>query len=134
MNTEEKSLKQFRVAKLWLDQYLSNLRTYVTIDSYSIQDISKKIKGKGLDDARCLLRMMVKECEAYDTRIKTQQTLLNKLKYSKDWLKSKVFAGNSIPFKQIDQLIEKYHDHGGYQIYRHVMGHMNLETTAPDND
>lgn len=130
MDTEEKSRKQFRVAKYWVNQYLGGLRTYIFMESNSVADISKRIRHKSLEDARCLLRMMVKECEAHDTRVKTQQTLLNKLTYSREWQKSRVFHGIDIPIREIDRLIEKYPTTDEYEIYRHLMGHIDLSNPA----
>lgn len=129
MDTEEKSRKQFRVVKYWVHQYLRDRITYITMESYSVVDISKKIGHKSLEDARCLLRMMVKECEAHDTRVKTQETLLNKLTYSREWQKSRVFHGIDIPTREIDRLIEKYPTTDEYEIYRHLMGHIDLSAS-----
>jgi len=120
VTTEEKQRKQFQVTKYWAGEQLSKRKAYVSEDHF--RRLLDELKDQELSDARCLFRMMVKEVDQHNTKIATKITLLQNLKFGRNWNSSKVFSGMSIPNQFIDKLIEKYPDKEAYQIFRALMG------------
>jgi len=93
MTTEQKDEIRFRIAKCYASDELSKRRAFFDAN-YSME----RLKGPDLEDARCLLRMIVKEVEAHNAALKTKETLLRNLRYSRTWLSSKLFSGLNIPY------------------------------------
>ena len=78
MTTEQKDEIRFLIAKCFASDELSRRRAFFDED-YSME----RLKGQDLEDARCLLRMIVKEVEAHNAALRSKQTLLRNLRYSK---------------------------------------------------
>jgi hypothetical protein len=112
MLTEQKDEIRFRVARMIAKDELSNRRAYFDAD-YNL----RVLKGPDLEDARCLLRMIVKEVESQNTAIRTKVTLIDNLRYSRKWTSSKLFSGLNIPYRKIDELIAANPDDDYYAIY-----------------
>lgn len=117
MTTEQKDEIRFRVARCMAKDELSNRRAYFDAD-YSLE----RLKGPDLEDARCLIRMIVKEVEAHNTAIRTKITLFDNLRYSSKWLSSKLFSGLNIPYRKIDEIITANPDVDYYEIYKKLIG------------
>jgi len=117
MTREDRDRKQFEVARYWADDELSNQRVYIAGDNFL-----EKTNHRDLLDARCLYRMILKEIEEHNSKVKTKQTLRQNLRYSSKWQSSKVFSGMSIPIKQIDKLINDNPDKNSYELYRMLKG------------
>ena len=118
--TEERQRKQFQIVKYWAGEQLSKRKSYVSEDHF--RRLLDELKDQELSDARCLFRMIVKEVDQHNTKITTKITLLQNLKFARNWSSSKVFSGMNIPNRVIDNLIEKYPDKEEYQIFRALMG------------
>jgi len=54
--------------------------------------------------------------------LKTKETLLRNLRYSRNWLSSKLFSGLNIPYRKIDELIAANPDADYYAIYLKLIG------------
>ncbi len=118
--TEERQRKQFQIVKYWAGEQLSKRKAYVSEDHF--RRLLDELKDQELSDARCLFRMIVKEVDQHNTKITTKITLLQNLKFARNWSSSKVFSGMNIPNRVIDNLIEKSPDKEEYQIFRALMG------------
>lgn len=116
MTTEEKDEIRFRVAKCIAKDELSKRSAYFDTE-YNLRGL----KGPALEDARCLLRMIVKEVEAHNAALSTKITLLNNLRYSRKWLSSKLFSGLNIPYRKIDELIAANPGDDYYAIYTKII-------------
>ena len=103
MDTEQIIIKKFKVSKLWAMEELNKRKSYADAGRYS--SFLDELKDKDLADARCLLRLILKEVDQHNSNIKTKMTLLDKMRYKHNWEDSKVFTGMSIPLKKIDGLI-----------------------------
>lgn len=64
--------------------------------------------------------MIVKEVEAHNAALKTKETLLRNLRYSRKWLSSKLFHGLNIPYRKIDEYIAASPEADYYEIYREI--------------
>lgn len=117
MTTDQKDEIRFRVARIIAKDELGNQRAYFDADNNL-----NRLKGPDLEDARCLLRMVVKEIEAHNVAIKTRITLLDNLRYSSKWLSSKLFSGLNIPYRKIDELIVANPEADYYAIYMKIIG------------
>lgn len=118
MTTEQKDEIRFRVAKCLATDELNNRRAYFDAD----YNMERLLKGPDLEDARCLLRMIVKEVEAHNEALKTKETLLRNLRYSRTWLSSKLFSGMNIPYRKIDEYIAANPEADYYAIYLKMIG------------
>lgn len=116
MTAEQKDEIRFRVAKCLAAAELSNRRAFFDMN-YSME----RLKGPDLEDARCLLRMIVKEVEAHNAALRTKETLLRNLRYSKTSLSSKLFSGLNIPYRKIDEFIAANPDEDYYEIYKKMI-------------
>jgi len=83
MTTEQKDELRFSVARHWACDKIDKQRC-----NYSPDYTLELLNHKGLEDARCLVRMIVKEVESHNSAIKSKQTLLRNLRYSRKWLSS----------------------------------------------
>lgn len=117
MIAEQKDEIRYRVAKCLASDELNNRRAYFDAD-YNLQ----RLKGPDLEDARCLLRMIVKEVEAHNAALKTKESLLRNLRYSRTWMTSKLFSGLNIPYRKIDELITANPEADYYAIYKKMIG------------
>jgi len=117
MTTDQRDELLFRVARIIAKDELGNQRAYIDAD-YNM----KGLKGPDLEDARCLLRMIVKEVEANNAAIKTKITLLDNLRYSSKWISSKLFSGLNIPYRKIKETIAANPDADYYAIYLKITG------------
>jgi len=117
MTTEKKDEIRFRVARCLAKDELNNRRAFFDA-AYNLE----RLKGPDLEDARCLLRMIVKEVEAHNSAIRTKITLFDNLRYSSKWLSSKLFSGLNIPYRKIDELIVANPEADYYTIYTKITG------------
>ncbi|OFX52327.1 MAG: hypothetical protein A2066_00095 [Bacteroidetes bacterium GWB2_41_8] len=117
MTTDQKDELCFRVARIIAKDELSNQRAYFDADNNL-----NRLKGPDLEDARCLLRMVVKEVEAHNAAIKTKITLLDNLRYSSKWFSSKLFSGLNIPYRKINETIAANPEADYYAIYLKITG------------
>jgi len=101
MTAIEKDEIRFRVARCIAKDELNSRRSF-----FNAEESMDRLKGADLEDARCLLRMIVREVEAHNTAIRTKITLFDNLRYSSKWLSSKLFSGLNIPYRKIDELIK----------------------------
>lgn len=115
MTTEQKDEIRFRVSRCLAKDELNNRRAFFDAD-YSV----KGIMGPGLEDARCLLRMITKDVESHNSAIRTKITLIDNLRYSSKWLSSKLFSGLNIPYRKIDELIAANPNDDYYEIYKKI--------------
>jgi hypothetical protein len=116
--TEEKQLIRFKVVKQCADDELYQRRTLFIEDGYLYPEVMKQLMGKELSDARALLRILLKECESHNAKIATKRTILKNLRFSKNWMSSKVFSDLILPFRAIDKLIAENSDKSWYEIYK----------------
>ena len=65
--------------------------------------------------------MIFKEVDSYNTKIKAKVTLLENLKYKRNWEESCCFNGLKIPWKKIDELIAENPTKEVYEIYKLLM-------------
>ena len=86
MNTEQKDIFRFRVVKYWASEEIGKRRSWVDPERY--RNLQDELKDKDLADARCLLKMIFKEVDAHNAKIKTKITLLDKMDYKRNWLSS----------------------------------------------
>lgn len=120
MNTEQKDEFKFHVVKYWASSQIQNQRSWVNPERYdTFQD---ELKHKDLADARCLLRMIFKEVDSYNAKIKAKVTLLENLKYKRKWETSACFHGLSIPWRKLDDLISENPSKEVYEIYKLLNG------------
>jgi hypothetical protein len=115
MNTEQKDNFRFRVVKYWASEEIGKRRSWVDPERY--RNLQNELKDKDLADARCLLKMIFKEVDAHNAKIKTKITLLDKMDYKRNWLSSTCFSGLSIPLRKIDDLIT---NNPGKEVYEIV--------------
>ena len=116
MNTEQKKEFIFHVVKYWASSQIQNKRSWVNPERYDT--LQNELKHEELSDARCLLRMIFKEVDSYNTKIKAKVTLLENLKYKRNWEESSCFNGLKIPWKKIDELITNNPGKEVYEIFR----------------
>ena len=116
MNTEQKKEFIFHVVKYWASAQIQNKKSWVNPERYD--NFQQELKHDELADARCLLRMIFKEVDLYNAKIKAKVTLLENLKFKRNWEDSSCFNGLKIPWKKIDQLIAENPTMEVYQIYR----------------
>ena len=116
--TEEKQVCQFRVVKQFADDELYKRRTPFIETGYLYTELMTQLNDRELNDARCLARMVLKECDAHNANIERKRTILKNLRFQKNWMSSKVFSGMNIPYRAIDKLIAENPDKGWYDIYK----------------
>jgi len=116
MTTEQKDEIRFRVARCLAKDGLNNRKAY-----FDAEWTMQKLKDPDLEDARCLIRMIVKEVEAHNAAIRTKITLLDNLRYSRKWSSSKLFSGLNIPYRKIDELIAANPELDYYEIYKKLI-------------
>jgi hypothetical protein len=121
MDSQQKDILRFRIAKAWVNEQIGKRRSYADAERY--KTFNEELRDKDFSDARVLLKMIFKEVDSHNSKIKSKLTLLENMNYKRDWLKSKVFNEvSSIPIKQIDKLIEDNPDKDYYEIYRILIG------------
>ena len=106
------SQKQFEVVTYWADQFLLSKMFF-----YDLKNLLSRLEDPELSDARCLTRMIQKEVDEFNSKIRTKRKLLSKLRY-KTRMTSNLFTGMPIPAKQIERLIEENPDKDSYEIFR----------------
>jgi len=115
---EEKEVFQFRVVKQWADDELWKRRTPFTETGYLYTELINQLNDRELSDAKCLARILLKECESHNAKIATKRTILKNLRFSKNWMSSKVFSGMNLPLRAIDKLISENPEMSHYEIYK----------------
>ena len=105
------SQKQFSVAKYWADNYLDNKICY-----FDPEHLLSELKEPELSDARCLVRMVKKEVDAYNSKIKAKRKLIANLKYKTNRT-SNLFAGIPIPKERIKKTVEENPDKTAFEIF-----------------
>ena len=120
MNTEQIEILKFRVVKNWAKEMLHKKTSYADAGRYTtFQD---ELNKKGLEDAQVLLRMIFREVESYNAKIKTKISLIDRMNYTRKWEESACFKGLSIPHKEIDNLIKANPEKEYFDIVRMLMG------------
>lgn len=116
MTNEEKQDRIFHAVRYWADTALANQMCYL-----DEAEFFRRCKHPDLEDARCLYRMILKEVEAHNAKLKAKRSLLNKMRYTHKYLASSLFAGLNIPLKQIEKIISEHPDKNTYEIYRELI-------------
>jgi len=121
MDSEQKDILRFRITKCWVNEQIGKRRSFADADRYKM--FYEELRDKELSDARVLLKMIFKEVDSHNSKIKSKLTLLENMNYKRDWIKSKAFNEvGYIPIKQIDKLIDDNPDKDYYDIYRIFIG------------
>jgi len=121
MDSQQKDILRFRIAKCWVNEQIGKRRSYADAERY--KTFNEELRDKELSDARVLLRMIFKEVDSHNSKIKSKLTLIENMNYKRNWINSKMFNEVSyIPIKLIDKLIEVNSDKDYYEIYRMLIG------------
>jgi len=67
---------QFKVIRLWADNFLSSKMFY-----FDYEHLLSQFKDPELSDARCLIKIVKKEADEFHAKIKTKRKLLQNLRY-----------------------------------------------------
>ena len=113
MEQQVNAEKKFDVIKWWTNDYLSMKKV-----SFVPEYLLSELKAPELSDARCLVRMIKKEVDEYNAKLKTKQKLLKNYHYKKNYMESSLFAGLPIPILKIQKLIEEHPNKTAYEIFR----------------
>jgi hypothetical protein len=116
MSNEEKEHRIFQAVKYWADNNLSAQMCYLDESEFF-----RRCSHPELSDARCLYRMILKEVEAHNAKIRARRTLLENMLYKPKYLASSVLKGMRPPVKQLEILIIKNPDKNAYECYRLLM-------------
>lgn len=108
-------ITRFNVAKSWANDKLSAQKAIIWDQKRLLDQLNKN----GLEDARVLFKLMIKEVNEYNGKLNKKQTLLDNLRYKGiDTFRSKVFSGLSVPLRTIDKLIKENPDLDSYDIFK----------------
>lgn len=104
---------QFGVIKYWVNDYFEQQICYFFPDQ-----ILPTMENPDLSDARCLIRMVKKEVDNFNSQIRKKQKLLKNLQFKANYLSSNIFTGISIPVPKIQRLIKGNPDKSAFDIYQ----------------
>ena len=114
MATEEIEYVTFRIVVSYVKQKYSEKKIY-----YNSEELLRMVNRRNeLEDASCLLRMGFKLISEHNSKIQSKITQLDNMNFRKNYLESSVFAGISIPLRQISKLIDENPDKNYYEISR----------------
>jgi len=108
MEKQIDSKNQFEAAKYWADAYLSNKMT-----SIDAEYLLSQLKDPDLSDARCLVRILKKEVDEFNAKIKAKRKLLSRA----NSVTSSVFAGIPVPIAKIKKLMEENPEKSAHEIF-----------------
>jgi ribonuclease HI len=115
MNTDNQNQdeKIFNVVKTALKE-----AAHSSISSFNADYISTHLNHKGLEDAQVLLRMIKREVEAHNAKVRAFITRIENTPYSQNWRNS--FIGkNEIIVKKAIKSVAEAAEKDYYEIYHH---------------
>jgi len=108
METQIDSKKQLGVAKYWADDYLQMKLRFLDHER-----LLSDFQDSELSDARCLVRMLKKEVDEFNAKIKAKRKLLSRA----NSITSSVFTGMPVPIAKIKKLMEENPEKSAYEIF-----------------